>query len=113
MRASIGEFEAELDRLLLGSGQTDDLLRRIRTLALRSDVVLLRFKPRKIEGDDFYRRWPIDLSVEAPYHGLVTFLDQIGRIGLVSPGDLDVVAMQDGSGITATLVLTVYLKPQP
>ncbi len=101
------------DRLLLGSGQTDDLLRRIRTLALRSNVVLVRFRPREVEDDDLHRRWPIDLSVEAPYHGLVSFLDQVGQIGLVVPGDLDVVPTQGGPGITATLVLTAYLQLHP
>ena len=65
-----------------------------------------------IDGD-FHRRWPIDVSVEAPYHGLVSFLDQIGGIGrLVIPGDLEVVATQEGSRITATLILTTYLKSQ-
>ena len=111
-KASIGELQAQLDGLLPAARQTDDVLRRIRTLALRSEVVLLTFRPREILDGDSYRRWPIDISVEAPYYGLVSFLDQIGRIGLVVPGDLDVVATRGGSGITATLVLSAYLRPR-
>ena len=113
LRASIGELETRLDRLLPGTRQTDDLLRRIRALARPAGVALLRFRPQEIIDGDFYRRWPIDVSVDGPYHGLVRFLDQIGGIGrLVVPSDLDLVAMQGGAGTTATLVLTAYLGTQ-
>ena len=113
LRENIGEIETQLDRLLPDAKQTDDLLRHIRALARQTDVALLRFRPQEIIDGDFHRRWPVDVSVEAPYHGLVSFLDQIGGIGrLVIPGDLDVVATQGGSRITANLVLTTYLKTQ-
>lgn len=112
LRARIGELEARLERLLPGARQTDELRRHIRALARQDGVALLRFRPREIIDGHLHRRWPIDISVETPYHGLVSFLDQIGRSGLVVPGDLDVRATPGESGITATLVLTAYLKPQ-
>ena len=113
LKAEIGQLEMQLDRLLPDAKQTDDLLRGIRTLALKHGVVLVKFRPREVIDGDVYRRWPIDVSLEAPYHGLVSFLDQIGGIGrIVVPRDLDVVASRGGSGVTATLILTAYLKEQ-
>ncbi len=82
----VARLTLELDKLLLilpPRRNTEDLLRRVRTLTERGDFDLLRFQPQAIRVNDFYSEWPIKIELEGTYHNLAMFFDRIGRFSRI------------------------------
>lgn len=81
-REEVRRLELELEKLLRilpARLNTEDLLRRFRTLAEQGDLDLIRIRPGNLSDRDFYREWPIDLTVEGSYHNLAIFFERLGR----------------------------------
>ena len=81
-REEVRRLELELEKLLRilpARLNTEDLLRRFRTLAEQGDLEILRIRPGNLSDRDFYREWPIDISVEGSYHNLAIFFERLGR----------------------------------
>lgn len=101
-REEVRRLELELEKLLRilpARLNTEDLLRRFRTLAEQGDLDLIRIRPGNLSDRDFYREWPIDITVQGSYHNLAIFFERLGRFpriinvdtlrvtGRNSPGD--------------------------
>ena len=85
-RAEVAQLEEDLERLLQilpTRRNTPELMRDIRALIEQGDSQLLRFAPRQFVDRGFYDEWPINISLEAGYHNLATFFDEISRLSRI------------------------------
>lgn len=82
----VARLELELEKLLRilpPRRNTEDLLRRIRTLTEKGDFDLIRFQTQAFLVNDFYSEWPIKIELEGTYHNLALFFDRIGRFSRI------------------------------
>ena len=81
-RKEIAELEARLEVLkpiLPTDRDAGDLLRRVQTLAVQSNLTILGFKPQAITLNEIHAEWPIVLQLEGNYHNLGVFLDRVSK----------------------------------
>lgn len=81
-RKEIQELEARLEVLkpiLPTDRDAGDLLRRVQTLAVQSNLTILGFRPQAITLNEMHAEWPISLQLEGNYHNLGLFLDKVSK----------------------------------
>jgi type IV pilus assembly protein PilO len=81
-RKQISELEARLEVLkpiLPSERDAGDLLRRVQTLAVQSNLTILGFRPQAITLADMHAEWPIQLQLEGNYHNFGLFLDRVSK----------------------------------
>ena len=81
-RKEIAELEARLEVLkpiLPTDRDAGDLLRRVQTLAVQSNLTILGFRPQPITLNEIHAEWPISLQLEGNYHNLGVFLDRVSK----------------------------------
>ena len=81
-RKEIAELEARLEVLkpiLPTDRDAGDLLRRVQTLAVQSNLTILGFRPQAITLQEIHAEWPISLQLEGNYHNLGVFLDRVSK----------------------------------
>ena len=81
-QAQVDELETRLDSLrqiLPEEKDVADTLRRIQTLATKSNLTIQRFQPGKIGQQKLYAEIPYKLQAQGTYHSLGAFFDQISR----------------------------------
>jgi type IV pilus assembly protein PilO len=81
-RKEIAELEARLEVLkpiLPTDRDAGDLLRRVQTLAVQSNLTILGFRPQAITLNEIHAEWPIGLQLEGNYHNLGVFLDRVSK----------------------------------
>src|SRR5687768_11845823 len=81
-RKEIAELEARLEVLkpiLPSERDAGDLLRRVQTLAVQSNLTILGFRPQAITLADMHAEWPIQLQLEGSYHNFGLFLDRVSK----------------------------------
>ena len=112
------ELEARLEVLkpiLPTDRDAGDLLRRVQTLAVQSNLTILGFRPQAITLNEIHAEWPISLQLEGNYHNLGVFLDRVSKFPrIINIGAMNLAAKSppeaDASmniGVTATtFVLT-------
>jgi type IV pilus assembly protein PilO len=120
-RAQVTELEARLESLkpiLPDERDAGELLRRVHTLAVQSNLVVLNFAPRAIAMKEMHAEWPITLQLEGSYHNLGLFLDRVSKFPrIINIGGLTLAA-RPGSGSNATMTInctatTFVLVEQP
>jgi type IV pilus assembly protein PilO len=85
-REEAERLEVELERLLRilpTAKQTDELIKKIKSLTERGNFRLLTFQPQGFVKKDFYSEWPISVSLEASYHELALFFDRLSRFSRI------------------------------
>jgi type IV pilus assembly protein PilO len=117
-RKEIAELEARLEVLkpiLPTDRDAGDLLRRVQTLAVQSNLTILGFRPQAITLNEIHAEWPISLQLEGNYHNLGLFLDRVSKFPrIINIGAMNLAAKQQPTatasmniGVTATtFVLT-------
>src|SRR5688572_28812915 len=117
-RKEIAELEARLEVLkpiLPTDRDAGDLLRRVQTLAVQSNLTILGFRPQAITLNDIHAEWPISLQLEGNYHNLGVFLDRVSKFPrIINISGMNLAAKQQPSatasmniGVTeTTFVLT-------
>jgi type IV pilus assembly protein PilO len=81
-RKEVDQLEARLDSLkpiIPDEKDAADLLRRIQTLAVQSNLVIRGFKPQPVTTKQLHAEWPITLEIEGNYHNLGMFLDRVSK----------------------------------
>ena len=81
-RAEVRRLELELDKLLRilpARLNTQEILRNVRTLAEQGDFDLKVFEPGSTVDREFYKEWPIRITLDGQYHNLARFFDKIRR----------------------------------
>lgn len=79
----------QLKRILPPAKETPALMKRLQALAMQSNLRIKVFRPGQTTQRDFYLEWPIEIQVDATYHNLATFFDNVGRLPrIVNIGNL-------------------------
>lgn len=108
-RAQVADLETRLDSLkpiLPDERDAGDLLRRVQTLAVQSNLVIRGFKPQAISVKELHAEWPISLQLEGTYHNLGLFLDRVSKFPrIINIGNLTL-AQRETPSATASMVIT-------
>ena len=123
-RKEVQELEARLEVLkpiLPTDRDAGDLLRRVQTLAVQSNLTILGFKPQAITLNEMHAEWPIMLSLEGNYHNLGLFLDKVSKFPrIINIGGINLNAKNPPTatasmaiGVTATTFVLIDSAPAP
>lgn len=85
-REEAERLETDLNRLLRilpTAKQTDELIKKIKSLTERGNFRLVSFQPQAFIKKDFYSEWPIGVQLEASYHELALFFDRLSRFSRI------------------------------
>ncbi len=99
-RAQVGDLESRLENLravLPEEKDAADLLRRMQTIAVQSNLTIRSFKPAPVVTKQLHAEWPIALELDGTYHNLAIFFDRVGKFTrIVNISDLQ----REGEGPT-------------
>jgi type IV pilus assembly protein PilO len=123
-RKEIAELEARLEVLkpiLPTDRDAGDLLRRVQTLAVQSNLTILGFRPQAITLNEIHAEWPISLQLEGNYHNLGVFLDRVSKFPrIINIGAMNLAAKPEPTatasmniGVTATTFVLVEPQAAP
>jgi type IV pilus assembly protein PilO len=123
-RKEIGELEARLEVLkpiLPTDRDAGDLLRRVQTLAVQSNLTILGFRPQAIALNELHAEWPISLQLEGNYHNLGVFLDRVSKFPrIINIGAMNLAAKPTPTaaasmniGVTATTFVLIEPSAAP
>ena len=121
-REEVRRLELELDKLLRilpARLNTEDILRNVRTLAEQGDFDLKEFRPGQLTEQEFYKEWPIQITLDGRYHNLAVFFDKIRRYPRIfNIENLDIQASRERTGphtlnTSFTAKTFVYSEPEP
>lgn len=108
-RAQVTELEARLESLkpiLPDERDAGDLLRRVQTLAVQSNLVIRGFRPQPIAVKEMHAEWPISLQLEGNYHNLGLFLDRVSKFPRIINIGLLKLTQKDPPSPGATMNIT-------
>jgi type IV pilus assembly protein PilO len=90
-----------------------DLLRRMQTVAVQSNLAIRGFTPAAVVTRQLHAEWPITLELDGTYHNLATFLDRLGKFTrIVNVTNLEIAGKTEpgpNSTITARCVATTFV----
>jgi type IV pilus assembly protein PilO len=116
----VTELKARLESLrpiLPEEKDAADLLRRVHTLAVQSNLVIRGFRPQEIKTRDMHAEWPISLELEGTYHNLGMFLDRVSKFPrIINVSDLVIVGKtepQPDATIAVTCTATTFVLLEP
>ena len=81
-KAQVTELEGRLSNLraiLPEEKDVEDLLRRLQTVAVQSNITIKNFKPEATVTKQLHAEWPITLQLDGTYHNLALFFDRVGK----------------------------------
>jgi len=115
-RAQVADLEgrlANLKQILPEEKDAADLLNRMQTVAVQSNMTIKGFKPNPTVTKQLHAEWPITLELEGTYHNLAIFFDRVGKFTrIVNISGLDVKGRdrsEANNTITATCVATTFV----
>jgi Tfp pilus assembly protein PilO len=113
-------LETELQRLLRilpTAKQTDELIKKIKSLTERGNFRLVSFQPQAFVKKDFYSEWPISVQLEANYHELALFFDRLSRFSrIINVDTLSITAdtrARSAYTIDTTFVMKTFIYDEP
>jgi type IV pilus assembly protein PilO len=122
IEAQLPEFEREiaslktkledLKQILPTEPETGDLLKWIKNLTDQSNLNLKFFSPEALRPLEFYKEFPIRMSVTGGYHDLGLFFDRISkyqRIINVTSAAIDAIAGAGEASIKADFTATTFI----
>ncbi len=117
-REEVRQLELELDqllRILPARRNTQELLRRIRSLTEQGDFNLQRFRPGGEIDRDFYSEWPITIHLQGTYHNLAMLFDRVSRFSrIINIENLKVNQIRSGRHtLSATFQAKTFIYKDP
>jgi len=123
-RKEVSDLQSRLEALrpiLPEEKDAADLLRRVHTLAVQSNLTIRGFKPQAITTRELHAEWPIALELEGTYHNLGLFLDRVSKFPrIINVGALSIQGRSDKDssvagtiGVTCTATTFVLIEPPP
>lgn len=118
-RKEVGTLETRLEALkpiLPDERDAGDLLRRVQTLAVQSNLQILGFRPQAITTREMHAEWPISLQLEGNYHNLGLFLDRVSKFPrIINISDMTLASKTQPSAtasmtISATATTFVFVE---
>jgi type IV pilus assembly protein PilO len=113
-REEAERLEVELQRLLRilpTARQTDELIKKLKSLTERGQFRLVTFQPQGFVKKDFYSEWPIQVQLEGSYHELAIFFDRLSKFSRI----INVDALQIGTNrrrgftISSTFAMKTFI----
>lgn len=108
-RKQVADLENRLEGLkpiLPDEKDAGDLLRRIQTLAVQSNLVIKGYRPQVTTAQPLYDEWPINLVIDGNYHNLALFLDRVSKFPrIINIGNLSI-KQKDPPTASATMEVT-------
>ena len=117
-KAEVSNLEHRLDTLravLPEEKDAADLLRRLQTVAMQSNLTIMGFKPSPVVTKQVHAEWPITLELEGNYHNLAAFFDRLGKftrivnISALEVKGKDAKSQQPNATISAKCVATTFV----
>ena len=115
-QAQVTDLENRLETLrqvLPEEKDVADTLRRIQTLATKSNLSIQRFQPGKVVQQKIYAEIPYKLQAEGTYHNLASFFDQISKFPrIINVSEISIKAKEPpepGKTILAECVATTFV----
>lgn len=119
-RKEIGSLETRLESLkpiLPDERDVGDLLRRVQTLAVQSNLQVRGFRPQAITQKEMHAEWPIALQLEGNYHNLGLFLDRVSKFPrIINVTSIHIKAKDNptsSDSITADCTATTFVLIEP
>jgi type IV pilus assembly protein PilO len=122
-RSQVTELEGRLSNLraiLPEEKDAEDLLRRLQTVAVQSNITIKNFKPEATVTKQLHAEWPITLQLDGTYHNLALFFDRVGKFTrIVNISNVDIKGKDKPlptSTISASCTATTFVlldKPAP
>lgn len=121
-REEAQRLETELQRLLRilpTARQTDELIKKIKSLTERAAFRLTTFQPGGFVKKDFLTEWPITVTMDATYHELALFFDRLSRFSrIINVDTLNINGVSGGRsaysiGATFTMKTFIYGDVKP
>lgn len=112
-REEAERLETELQRLLRilpTAKQTDELIKKIKSLTERGNFRLVSFQPQGFVKKEFYSEWPISVQLEASYHELALFFDRLSRFSRIINVEALSLAVNSRRGSNYTINVTFTMK---
>src|SRR5262249_31539305 len=81
-RSQVTELEGRLANLravLPEEKDAADLLRRMQSVAMQSNLEIKSFRPNPTVTKQLHAEWPITLELQGTYHNLASFFDRVGK----------------------------------
>jgi type IV pilus assembly protein PilO len=123
-REEVHRLELELEklrRILPSTRNTEELIKKIKSLVDQGDFVLLKLTFPKLapaSGGDPYAEWPITVSVNGRYHNLAILFNRLSNFSrIINVEQINITALpqQVDRTITSDFVAKtfVYVEPKP
>jgi type IV pilus assembly protein PilO len=112
-REEAERLETELQRLLRilpTARQTDELIKKIKSLTERGNFRLVSFQPQAFVKKEFYSEWPIAVHLEASYHELALFFDRLSRFSRIINVDSLSISTDNRKSSNYTINTTFTMK---
>ncbi len=111
-REEFERLDTELQRLLRilpTAKQTDELIKKIKSLTERGNFRLLAFQPQGFVKKEFYSEWPVNVTLDASYHELALFFDRLSRFSrIINVESMDLkAATRPGTSYTLSSTFTM------
>ena len=119
-RKQVSELEVRMELLkpiLPSERDAGDLLRRVQTLAVQSNLTILGFRPQPITVAEIHAEWPISLQLEGNYHNFGVFLDRVSKFPrIINIGNMALTenpAPGAGSSMRIGVTATTFVLMEP
>src|SRR5437773_1816248 len=121
-REEVRRLELELEklrRILPSSRNTEEIIKKVKSLVDQGDFVLHKMTFPKIapaQGGDPYAEWPITISVDGRYHNLAILFNRLSnfsRIMNVEQINISALGQQTDRTITAEFVAKTFVYVEP
>lgn len=115
-RKEVADLQTRLESLkpiLPEEKDAADLLRRVHSLALQSNLTIRGFRPQATNTRELHAEWPISLELEGTYHNLGSFLDRVSKFPrIINVSSLAIArkaTQQPNSTIAVTCTATTFV----
>jgi type IV pilus assembly protein PilO len=114
-REEAERLETELQRLLRilpTAKQTDEIIKKVKSLTERGNFRFTTFQPQAFVKKDFYTEWPISVQLDGGYHDLALFFDRLSRFSrIVNVESLRIAASSKPKlyTITSTFIMKTFI----
>src|SRR5438132_10203770 len=121
-REEVHRLELELEklrRILPSTRNTEEIIKKIKSLVDQGDFVLHKMTFPKIapaQGGDPYAEWPITISVDGRYHNLAILFNRLSnfsRIMNVEQINIQALSNQQDRTITSEFVAKTFVYVEP
>jgi type IV pilus assembly protein PilO len=122
-KGQVADLEGRLENLravLPEEKDAADLLRRMQTVAVQSNLTIKSFKPSATVTQAMHAEWPISLELDGTFHNLATFFDRVGKFtrivnisGVTIKNKLTTTKADPNSTISASCVATTFVLLDP